>query len=156
MGQAITIYAVGTALTAVPLSAATAHWRRKPLLLASMVGFLAANTLTALAPTYAVAMVARFLAGVAAGVAWSMLAGYARRLAPPHLAGRSIAVAMTGIPVALSLGVPAGTLLGHVLDWRAAFGAMSLLTVGVIGWIAVSVTDYPGSRLARAAQRRRC
>ncbi len=145
MGQSITIYAIGTALTAVPLSAATARRRRRPLLLTAMAGFLAANSLTALAPSFEVAMTARFLAGVAAGVAWSMLAGYARRLAPVHLAGRAIAVAMTGIPVALSLGVPAGTLLGHVLDWRAAFGAMSVLTVALIGWIVVSVPDLAGA-----------
>jgi predicted MFS family arabinose efflux permease len=144
MGQSITIYAVGTALTAIPLSAATARWRRKPLLLVAVAGFLAANTLTALAPTYAVAMVARFLAGVTAGVAWSMLAGYARRLASAHLAGRAIAVAMSGIPIALCLGVPAGTLLGQVLDWRAAFGAMSLLALVVVIWIVVSVADFPG------------
>lgn len=145
MGQSITIYALGTALTAVPLSVTTARWRRRPLLLAAMTGFLAANTVTALAPTFEVAMTARFLAGVAAGVAWSMLAGYARRLAPPHLTGRAIAVAMTGIPVALALGVPAGTLLGQVLDWRAAFGAMSLITVGLVGWIIASVADFPGA-----------
>jgi predicted MFS family arabinose efflux permease len=145
MGQSITIYAIGTVLTAVPLGAATAHWRRKRLLLAGMTGFLVANTLTALAPTYSVSMVARFFAGVAAGVAWSLLAGYARRLAPPHLAGRAIAVAMTGIPVALSLGVPAGTFIGDVLSWRAAFGVMSLLTVAVIIWIAATVADFPGA-----------
>ncbi len=32
-----------------------------------------------------------------------------------------MAVAMAGIPVALSLGVPAGTFLGEWLGWRAAF-----------------------------------
>ena len=144
MGQSITIYAVGTVLTALPLSAATAGWRRKRLLLAAMGGFLVANTVTALAPTYTVGMVARFFAGVAAGVAWALLAGYARRLAPPHLAGRAIAVAMTGIPLALSLGVPAGTFVGQVVSWRAAFGLVSLLTLGVIGWIVASVADFPG------------
>lgn len=152
MGQSITVYAVGTALTAVPLSAATVHWRRKPLLLTAMLGFLAANTLTAVAPTYAVSMVGRFMAGVAAGVAWSMLAGYARRLSPPHLAGRAIAVAMTGVPLALSLGVPAGTFVGQVLDWRAAFGAMSVLTLGVICWILASVADFPGVSRSAGAQ----
>jgi predicted MFS family arabinose efflux permease len=90
-------------------------------------------------------MAARFLAGVAAGVAWSLLAGYARRLAPPELSGRAIAVAMTGVPIALSLGVPAGTFLGNLLDWRAAFGAISLLALGVIGWVLVSVADFPGA-----------
>jgi predicted MFS family arabinose efflux permease len=44
MGQSVTIYAVGTALTAIPLSAATAGWRRKRLLLVAMTGFAAANT----------------------------------------------------------------------------------------------------------------
>ena len=89
-------------------------------------------------------MTGRFLAGVAAGVAWALLAGYARRLAPPHLAGRAIAVAMTGIPLALSLGVPLGTFIGQVLSWRAAFGLMSVLTVVVIVWIIASLADFPG------------
>jgi predicted MFS family arabinose efflux permease len=33
-------------------------------------------------------------------------------MAPVHLQGKAIAIAMAGIPVALSLGVPAGTFLG--------------------------------------------
>ncbi|MFY1573560.1 MFS transporter [Verrucosispora sp. WMMD703] len=155
MGQTITIYAVGTVLTAVPLSTVTAHWRRKRLLLAAMVGFLAANTLTALAPSYALSMTGRFLAGVAAGVAWALLAGYARRLAPPHLAGRAIAVAMTGIPLALSLGVPLGTFIGQVLSWRAAFGLMSVLTVLVIVWIIASLADFPGVSRGPSSEARR-
>ncbi|NED13184.1 MFS transporter, partial [Streptomyces sp. SID9124] len=138
-GQAVTVYAAGTALTAIPLAAATASVPRKPLLLGAMAVFLVANTLTALAPGYAVLLAARFLAGVAAGLAWAILAGYARRIAPAGSEGRAIAVAMTGIPVALSLGVPAGTLIGEQIGWRAAFGAVSLATLAVVGWIAVSV-----------------
>ncbi|MFE6766297.1 MFS transporter [Streptomyces sp. NPDC057689] len=138
-GQAVTVYAAGTALTAIPLAAATASVPRKPLLLGAMAVFLVANTLTAAAPGYAVLLAARFLAGVAAGLAWAILAGYARRIAPAGSEGRAIAVAMTGIPVALSLGVPAGTLIGEQAGWRAAFGAVSLATLAVIGWIAVSV-----------------
>ncbi|MBO0516731.1 MFS transporter, partial [Streptomyces beijiangensis] len=106
-GQTVTVYAIGTALTAIPLSALTAGWRRKRLLLTSMAGFAVANTVTALSSDYALTMAARFVAGVAAGLAWALLAGYARRLAPAHLQGRAIAIAMSGIPLALSLGVPA-------------------------------------------------
>ncbi|NYV74458.1 MFS transporter, partial [Streptomyces sp. UH6] len=119
-GQAVTVYAAGTALTAVPLAAATASVPRKPLLLAAMTVFLVANTLTFAAPGYAVLLAARFLAGIAAGLAWAILAGYARGIAPPGLEGRAIAVTMTGIPVALSLGVPAGTLVGQRVGWQAA------------------------------------
>lgn len=138
-GQAVTVYAAGTALTAIPLATATASVPRKPLLLGAMAVFLVANTLTAAAPGYAVLLAGRFLAGVAAGLAWAILAGYARRIAPAGMEGRAIAVAMTGIPVALSLGVPAGTLIGEQVGWRAAFGAVSLATLAVIGWISVSV-----------------
>ncbi|MYS11844.1 MFS transporter, partial [Streptomyces sp. SID6041] len=144
MGQAVTVYALGTALTAVPLAARTAAWRRKRLLLTSVAGFAAANTVTALSASYALTMGARFLAGVAAGVAWALLAGYARRIAPPHLQGRAVAVAMTGIPLALSLGVPAGTFLGEAVGWRAAFTAMTVIAVGLLGWIALVVPDLPG------------
>ncbi|MEV5674589.1 MFS transporter [Streptomyces sp. NPDC052179] len=144
MGQTVTVYAIGTALTAIPLTAATAGWRRKRLLLAAMAGFAVANTVTALSGSYPLTMAARFAAGVAAGLAWALLAGYARRMAPPHLRGRAVAIAMAGIPVALSLGVPAGTFLGTVLSWRVAFLAMSVLTVVLLGWITVSAPDLPG------------
>lgn len=143
-GQTVTIYAVGTALTALPLTAATAGWRRKRLLLAAMAGFAVANTLTAVSSVYALTMAARFIAGVAAGLAWALLAGYARRMAPVALQGRAMAIAMAGIPVALSIGVPAGTFLGTQTNWRVAFLAMTALTVLLLVWISAVVPDYPG------------
>ncbi|PSM40657.1 MFS transporter [Streptomyces dioscori] len=146
MGQSVTVYAAGTALTAIPLSAATAGWRRKRLLLTAMAGFAVANTVTAVSADYPLTMVARFVAGVAAGVAWALLAGYARRLVPVALQGRAVAVVMTGIPVALSLGVPAGTYLGETLGWRVTFSLMTVLAVVLLGWIGVAVPDLPGRR----------
>ncbi|WP_406208004.1 MFS transporter [Kitasatospora sp. NBC_01560] len=146
MGQSVTIYAIGTALTAIPLTVATAAWRRKRLLLTAMAAFAVANTATAVSTNYPVTMVARFVAGVAAGLAWALLAGYARRMAPPHLQGKAIAIVMTGIPVALSLGVPAGTFLGKVLGWWVTFLVMTALALVVIAWIAATVPDYPGQR----------
>lgn len=143
-GQTVTIYAIGTALTAIPLTAATSAWRRKALLLTAMAGFAVANTVTAVSSVYGLTMVARFVAGVAAGLAWALLAGYARRMAPVPLQGKAIAIAMAGIPVALSLGVPAGTFLGETLGWRTAFLAMTGLTVVLLLWIAAAVPDFPG------------
>lgn len=143
-GQTVTLYAIGTALTTLPLTAATAHWRRKRLLLTAIAGFLVANTVTALSSSYLLIMGARFVAGIAAGVAWALLAGYARRISPPHLQGRALAIAMAGIPVALSLGVPAGAFLGQLFGWRAPFLLMSVLAVVLLIWITRSVPDYPG------------
>jgi predicted MFS family arabinose efflux permease len=145
-GQTVTVYAIGTALTAIPLTAATAGWRRKRLLMTAMAGFGVANTVTAVSVNFPLTMAARFGAGVAAGLAWALLAGYARRLAPAHLQGRAIAIAMAGIPVALSLGVPAGTFLGKAVNWQTAFLSMTVLTVALLAWIAATVPDRPGLR----------
>ncbi len=143
-GQLVTIYAVGSLVAAIPLTAATRSMRRRPLLLSAIAGFAVVNTVTALSSNYAVIMAARFLAGVSAGLLWALLAGYATRMVAPHLAGRAIAVAMVGTPLALSLGVPAGTFLGAAVGWRVSFGIMTGLTIVLIGWTLWKVPDFAG------------
>jgi len=144
MGQALTIYAIASSITAIPLSAATATWRRKRLLLMAVGGFAIANTVTAFSDSYLLTMVFRFIAGVAAGFVWALLVEYARRMAPPHLQGRAIAITMAGVPLALSLGIPAGTFLSGLFGWRLTFSLVTVLAVVLLGWITVSVPDYPG------------
>ncbi len=143
-GQVVTAYALGSLVAAVPLVALTQGLRRKPVMLAAIAGFLVFNTVTALSNSYAIALVARFLAGVAAGLAWGLLAGYARRMVVDSLKGKALALAMAGTPVALSLGVPAGTFLGAAIGWRAAFLVLSLTTLALIAWVIRSVPDFPG------------
>ncbi|MFS8173042.1 MFS transporter [Vreelandella titanicae] len=143
-GQLVTIYAIGSLVAAIPLVAATQGVRRRPLLLAAIVGFAIANTVTTISTSYILTMVARFLAGVAAGLLWALLAGYAARMVPEHLKGRAIAIAMVGTPLALSLGVPAGTFLGTLVGWRACFGIMSVMALVLIVWVRVKVPDFAG------------
>ncbi|SEI42345.1 MFS transporter [Pseudomonas sp. NFR16] len=143
-GQLVTVYALGSLLAAIPLTIATQRWRRRTVLLLTIVGFLVFNSVTALSSTYWLTLVARFFAGVSAGLAWSLIAGYARRMVTVQLQGRALAVAMVGTPIALSLGVPMGTWLGGLIGWRMAFGLMSGLTLLLIVWVLVKVPDYPG------------
>ncbi|WP_115514845.1 MULTISPECIES: MFS transporter [Xanthomonas] len=143
-GQTVTAYAVGSLLAAIPLTIATQHWRRRRVLLLTIVGFLVFNSVTALSTHYGLTLVARFFAGAAAGLAWSLLAGYARRMVQPEQQGKAMAIAMVGTPIALSLGVPLGTWMGGLIGWRTAFAAMSALTVALIVWVLLKVPDYPG------------
>jgi predicted MFS family arabinose efflux permease len=149
-GQTVTAYAAGSLIAAIPLTAWTQGWRRKPTLLAAIIGFLIFNTITAISGDYWLTLVVRFLAGVAAGLAWGILAGYARRMVVGRLKGKALAIAMVGTPLALSLGVPAGAFLGATLGWRAAFFAMSVTTVVLICWVLWAVPDFAG----QPAQRR--
>ncbi|MBA2928234.1 MFS transporter [Pseudomonas sp. CCUG 57209] len=141
-GQMVTAYALGSVLAVIPMTIATRGWRRRNVLLLTIVGFLLFNSITALSSHYGVTLVARFFAGVAAGLAWSLLAGYARRMVAPHQQGRALALAMVGTPIALSLGVPLGTWLGGLVGWRTTFGLMSAVSLVLIAWVLVKVPDY--------------
>ena len=154
-GQMVTVYALGSLLAAIPLTIATQGWRRRNVLLLTIVGFLLFNSITAWSSHYGVTLIARFFAGASAGLAWSLLAGYARRMVAPDLQGRAMAVAMVGTPIALSLGVPLGTWLGALVGWRTAFGLMSILTLVLIVWVVVKVPDYPGQTASQRIGLRR-
>ncbi|MCC4615913.1 MFS transporter [Xanthomonas campestris pv. asclepiadis] len=152
VGQTVTIYAIGSLMAAIPLTIATQGIARRPLLLAAIAGFAIANTVTTVSTSYALTMLARFLAGVSAGLLWALLAGYAARLVPAHQKGRAIAVAMVGTPLALSLGVPAGAFLGTLVSWRVCFGIMSVLALLLMVWVRLQLADFAGQ--ARDRQQR--
>ncbi|MCV5335118.1 MFS transporter, partial [Escherichia coli] len=79
----------------------------KKLLLITLAGFAVSNAVTAAVDSFIVTLVARFLAGIFAGLLWALAAGYAGRMVAPAHQGRAITIVMLGVPLALSLGVPA-------------------------------------------------
>ena len=154
-GQLISAYALGAVLCAIPAIALTRGYRRKPILIVAVSGFVVANTLTAVAPDFAIALGARFVAGAFSGMVWGMLAGYARKISPPAVAGTALTVAMAGTPVAFALGTPLATFLGTVTGWRATFVVMSVAAVALIVWIISAVPDASGqNRTAQTPLRR--
>ncbi|MCU7645714.1 MFS transporter [Pseudomonas piscis] len=148
-GQLVTCYALGSLVAAIPLTVATQGMRRRPLLLLALAGFVVANSITTFSASYLLILLARFLAGVSAGLVWALLAGYAARMVSDRLKGRAIAVVMTGTPLALSLGVPLGTWVGTLVGWRLCFAVMSLLALLLMAWIQLKVPDYPGQAPGR-------
>ena len=143
-GQWVTAYALGSLFAAIPLTIATRAWSRRNVLLTTVLGFILFNTLTALSTNLVLTFTARFLAGACAGLAWSLLASYARRIVEPYQQGKAMAIAMVGTPIALSAGVPLGTWLGQVLGWKLTFDAMSILSALLMILIATYVPNVPG------------
>jgi len=148
-GQLLTLYAIGSVVAAVPVIAATRGWNRRPLLLMAIAALLVFNAITALSDDYVLSLVSRFVAGMAAGVVWGLLAGYARRMVPARVQGRALAIVGVGQPIALSLGVPLGAWLGSLADWRSVFWLMSAVALVLALWIRVAVPDFPGQEAGR-------
>jgi predicted MFS family arabinose efflux permease len=143
-GQLVTSCALGSGIAAIPLTAATSRWQRRRVLLLVLMAFLICNAITAASSDYVLTLVARFAVGLATGLAWSLLATYARQMVPVRMQGRALAVAMVGIPLALSVGVPLSAWLGNMIGWRSVFGIMSVMTLVLMGWVFWAVPDYPG------------
>lgn len=143
-GQLVTLYALGSVVAAIPVIAATRSWNRRPLFLLAIGGLLVFNVITAVSSHYGLTLAARFVAGMAAGLVWGLLAGYARRMVPHHLQGRALAVAGVGQPVALSFGVPLGAWLGTLFDWHGVFWIMSALSLLLFVWVRLAVPDFAG------------
>ncbi len=150
-GQSITAYAVGSFLAAIPVMTLLQGMRRRRLLLLTLAGFTVANLVTAIARDYTLLLVARTVAGAAAGVLWALLAGYAAAMAPAQQKGKAIAIAMAGTPLALSIGVPLGTFVGNAIGWRESFMALSALSMLLMLVLRLTAPEQPG----QSAQQRR-
>lgn len=141
-GQTVTLCALGAGIAAIPLTVLTKKYPQRNLLLISLITFSVCNLLTALSTHFIFVLCLRFIIGLATGLAWSILATYARSMAPPHLQGRALAIAMLGIPLALALGVPLSAWLSAFIGWRNIFIILSMTALLLTVWVFIKVPNY--------------
>ncbi|MFD2166134.1 MFS transporter [Thalassotalea euphylliae] len=131
-GLLVSLYALGVAIGAPLLTALTARWPRKAVLLSLMALFIAGNLLAWQSPSYESLVLARILTGLAHGVFFSIGSTIATSLVTKDKEASAIAIMFTGLTVALVTGVPLGTWIGQEFGWRATF-----LVVSILGFIAL-------------------
>lgn len=136
-GWLISGYALSVAIGAILLTAATTRVHRKAVLVGLVALFVLGNLLSAVAPTYAVALLGRVVAALCHGSFFGIGSLVARRMVPPERASRAVAVMFAGLTVANVLGVPFGALVGERFGWRATFWAVT--GFGVLALVATAV-----------------
>lgn len=136
-GLLISGYALGVTIGAPVLTAFTARWPRKQVLIGLMVIFVIGNAACAMAPSYGWLMAARVLTALTHGTFFGVGAVVAMGLVPEDKRASAIAIMFTGLTVATVLGVPFGTWLGQHYGWRATFWAVTL--VGMLALMVLAV-----------------
>ncbi|MCA2224253.1 MFS transporter [Nonomuraea aurantiaca] len=136
-GLLVSGYALGVAIGGPPLTMLGGRLSRKTMLLSLMVLFIVGNLLSALAPSYGVLMVGRFLSAFAHGAYFGVGSVVAADLVAPQKRASAIALMFTGLTLANVLGVPLGTWIGQAFGWRATFWVV--VAIGVAGLIGVLV-----------------
>lgn len=149
-GQAMTAYALSTALLAPLVLLVTGHWPRKRALLLALALFTAGNLLCALADTLTSLMAGRVLMGLGA-VFTPIGAGIAVAMVEPARRGQTLAFVFLGISMAYVVGVPLGAWLGLEYGWHVPIWVVVALSA--LAWVGVALRvpariEAPGASFA--------
>ncbi|GGO41252.1 MFS transporter [Streptomyces lasiicapitis] len=146
IGYLITAFAVAMAFGGPFLTVALLKLPQKRALMVLFGIFLGGNVLAALAPDYWTMLVARVVTGVASQAFFGVGISMATRLTRPEIRGRAVAVALNGLMLGTLLGLPLATVVGEHLGWRAAFWAITVLTVlaAVATFVGVPRVEHAG------------
>lgn len=128
-GWTMTAYALVYGLASPVLVALTGKWDRKLVLTGGLAVFTVGSALVALAPNFGTLFAARGIMALGAGVVTPVAAAMAASLAPPEKRGGALATVFAGLTLAQVVGVPIGAWIGYAFGWRAAFLAVTVLSL---------------------------
>jgi MFS family permease len=131
-------------LLGIGISSLTAGWfadnyGRKTALVTSLIVFGVFTAALALAGTYWLVMVLRFVAGFGLGGVWSAVSTLVVEAWPERQRARAVAFVIAAFPVGGVLASPAGSLL--LPDWRLLFFVLGVAVVLPVVVVAVTIKE---------------
>ena len=135
VGQAMTVYALVTALAVPLLVAATSRWPRRRALLLALALFTAGGLLCTLAGSLAQLLLGRAVMGLGS-MFTPLAAGIALVLVTPERRGQALSLVFLGMSLSYVIGVPVGAWVGSQYGWHAAVGVMT--AASALLWLLVA------------------
>jgi DHA1 family inner membrane transport protein len=129
VGYLITAFAVAMAVGGPVSTMLVVRLRPKPALLLLFGLFLVGNVAAATASGYPMMLLARLVSGAASQAFFGVAMSVCAVLVAPEVRGRAMSVVLNGLMLGTLLGLPLATFVGEAYGWRAAFWAISALTV---------------------------
>jgi len=146
-GQAMTAYALATALLAPLALLLTGHWSRRRALLLALALFTLGNALCALADGLAQLYAGRLLMGL--GSMFTPIgAGVALAAVAPERRGQALSTAFLGMSLSYVVGVPLGAWVGRAHGWQAALWLMTAASAAMwllAAWRVPAALQAPGA-----------
>ena len=137
-GWIISAYALGVVVGAPTIAAFAARWPRKKLLLWLLVAFTVGTIASAIAPTFQLVLLARFISALPHGAYFGIASLVAASLMGPGKRGRGVAFVLSGLTIANVIGVPTITWIGQHSGWRIAYlvvAAIFALTIVAVAYL---------------------
>jgi len=146
-GQAMTAYAVSTAILAPLLIVLTVKWSRKSVIQLALALFTVGCVVSALAPNFATLLLGRALMGGGA-MFTAAAAALAVGMVAPALRGRALAITFLGMSISYAVGVPLGAWIGFEYGWRVPVWLSAAASLGAllsVGWLVPANLASHGS-----------
>lgn len=147
-GLLLSVYALSVALFGPVIRLLTLKFPSKLLLLILISIFIISNIIAATAPNFEVLLLSRLLSASMHAPFFGVMMSLAMAISPPHKKTGAIALVNGGLVIAVMLGVPFGSYIGSVLDWRVVFWMIVALgIINLLGLILVTpnfkIADVP-------------
>ncbi|UVJ46232.1 MFS transporter [Pseudomonas sp. LS1212] len=143
-------------LLGIGFSSITTGWYsdnfgRRNALLISLLIFGALTTLVAVAHSWALLLVLRFLSGLGLGGVWGIVSAYVTETWPPHQRARAIGFVLSSFPVGASIAaLAAGAFLP---DWEMLFLVAGVSTLIPVVYILLFVPESQEWKAQKALSR---
>ncbi|APF39404.1 MFS transporter (plasmid) [Chelatococcus daeguensis] len=148
-GLMVTMAGVLGALAAPSVTVGAGRLDRRNVLMVLVGLLVASNLIVALSTSYPLVLLGRLLLGIGVGGFWCIGVAIGPRVMPEPTGTRGTAIIFAGISLGTVAGVPAGTFIGDVLGWRAAFAAAAGIGVAVLVAQALLLPALPPQRAIR-------
>ncbi len=144
-GFAVSAYAITAGCTSFAAAFFVDRFDRKSMLLFAYIGFVIGTFSCAFAPTYALLVAARVLAGLFGGMIGAQVLSIVSDTFEYERRGRAMGSLMTAFSLASVMGVPAGLWLAARYSWHAPFlvvGGLGVLIIGMIVGLIPPMTKH--------------
>ena len=128
-GLLVSVYAISAAVIGPFMRIFTMKVHAHRLLPVLVAIFIVSNLAGMLAPNFNVLLLSRLMSAAMHAPFFGVCMSVAAAVAPPAKKPQAIALVQAGLTIAVMIGVPFGSFLGGLANWRVVFGIMIILAV---------------------------
>ncbi|EEQ78803.1 MFS transporter [Staphylococcus warneri] len=128
-GLLVSVYAISVAVIGPFMRIFTMKVHAHRLLPVLVAIFIVSNLVGMLAPNFNVLLLSRLMSAAMHAPFFGVCMSVAATVAPPAKKPQAIALVQAGLTIAVMIGVPFGSFLGGLANWRVVFGIMIILAV---------------------------
>lgn len=143
-GILISAYALGVVVGAPTIAATLARLPRRGLLIGFAAAFTVGTLLSAIAPSFGVLVLIRFLAGLPHGAYFGIASLVAGDLLGPGRRGLGVSLTLAGLTIANVVGLPVLTAIGQSAGWRVSYLVIAAVFALALVALAVTLPAQPG------------